>query len=130
MNSKIGQVYILEDNEGRILWFRKKFRNIHYTHNPIEFVEWIINEKEEIFQIFLDHDLGFKDFSMSLYGQELTGMYVVDQIINKQLDKTLPILIHSENNSGRPEEMEKRLKENGYINIKRIRFTTLIKQYK
>jgi len=108
------RIYVLEDMSIRMEWFRKTFHDceIYHTDKVKKACEDIENNKYDL--IFLDRDLG--DY-------KLTGEFVTDYMVDKQLAQNSIIVIHSSNEPSR-----KRMKDNlnkYHKNVYIIPFTEL-----
>ncbi len=100
---KINAVFILEDAEDRITWFKEIFDFVErpfvfITKKPEEAILWLDGIKFDI--IFLDHDL---DIDLALSDKDVpyeeTGLIVAEHIKNT-INKETDCIIHSMNPSG------------------------------
>ena len=86
------KILILEDNQKRIEFFKKKFFNddVFYVEHAIEAIELLKNNKFDL--ICLDHDLGGKEME---WDKEDCGMVVAEYLHNNPVNSR--IVIHSFN---------------------------------
>ncbi len=125
-------IAILEDDvEFRHKWFREKFPNALIFVSAQDFINFVEERHDEIHLMFLDHDLA--DFGQNVtegaYGKEqTTGWHVAHYIASKNLcnHDECQIIIHSVNPAG-SERMYNTFVGNGYTNVDRCAFTSLIK---
>lgn len=106
------KVFVLEDNEERIKWFRSHYPSAMVYTTAAEAIKWLTVSKSSVEWdlIFLDHDLGGTSYADS--NSPLHGMEVV-RWIEQNHPKAKRIIIHSLNYPAAI-EMEKRLHEAGY----------------
>ena len=91
-------IFILEDNDQRIKFFRKLFldHNVICSTTVDDAIETV--DSLEFDMIMLDHDLGGK-LGMG-FMQDKTGLGLVDYIIDKDSQKNTSYIIHSQNPVG------------------------------
>lgn len=109
------KIYIIEDNEYRIKWFKETFKDsqIEWTNKIPQACKDIKNNKYDV--IFIDRDLG--------HSLE-TGEDVIKYMVKNELAKNAIIIIHSVNLRGI--EMKKKL-EKYHKNVHHINFFNLRK---
>ena len=88
------KIFILEDDPGRMLYFREQLIAHDITH--IDTCEAIAQFQPPYDIIFLDHDLGGRQ----LEEREDCGMAFVDLIKDKLIPDKDQVLIHSYNKAG------------------------------
>lgn len=98
------KVFILEDDDNRIAWFKDKFLHattLFITKQTGTALEALHADKYDL--IFLDHDLEPDHYSAYSEGREpqmeLTGLYVAKKLKETQNVDT-PCIIHSMNPCG------------------------------
>lgn len=92
----IKNIFILEDDETRIEWFKKQLSNdfnLTITSDAVEAVNLLNQHNFDI--LFLDHDLKKERQDVN---DKNTGSYVAKEI--KKLNLKVPIIIHSWNPIG------------------------------
>ena len=102
--SHLKAVFILEDDEYRIKWFKEIFKDVptlYITKQPGTAIE-VLNQ--QVFDIlFLDHDLENDAYEAFEEGREpqkeLTGLYVAEQLKDTK-NRDTHCIIHSMNPSG------------------------------
>jgi CheY-like chemotaxis protein len=112
------KILVLEDNEERIKWFKRKlepFCDLTMFSNAELAIEKIKEEKFDV--IFLDHDLGGKVYVDS--NEPNTG-YQVAKIIPNTINKDSYIIIHSLN----PVGIQNMMNELNGMNVIRMHFGT------
>jgi CheY-like chemotaxis protein len=124
-------ILILEDDPERIQIFRRKIRGVNFQIDYAETAEEAIRlwEARNYDVVFLDHDLGGECYVDTSHKN--TGSEVVRWAITRQ--QTFPldqpyIIIHSLNTPA-AQDMEDRLKRDGFENVHRIPFTNLMRDY-
>jgi hypothetical protein len=118
------KVFILEDDEERIDWFKK---NLVCDLT----IATDISEKDKFEPpydiLFLDHDLGNEIYVP--IDAENTGSTFCLTIIKSILNKDTKIIIHSLNTGG-AENMMRILQKSGFTNVKYIPFDSLVQVFK
>lgn len=111
------KIYIIEDSEYRINWFKKTFDNaqIKWTNNVSQACKDIMNNEYDI--IFL-RDLGHST---------KTGEDIIKNMVKNKLAQNAIIIIHTINIRGK--EMKKKLEEY-HKNVHYINFFNLRKMKK
>ena len=119
----IKNVFILEDNEERITWFKKTFdfANLFITKLAGVAIERLKVIKYDI--IFLDHDLGSEH-----YGEDdlFNNGCLVAESLSYSINKYTPVIIHSSNYPAAL-RMESTLILSGSTTSVRIPFPELMK---
>jgi CheY-like chemotaxis protein len=106
------RILILEDNQERIEWFKKVYKN--HTLHIFEDIENALNcaKQVEVDIYFLDHDL-LPDCNFNAISLGTTGYDFVKKLIENKLSKQAIFYIHSMNPSG-ANAMLNLLKDNNY----------------
>ena len=88
------KIFILEDNEDRIQWFKKTFKKckLYITKDINKALSMLLSNNFDA--IFLDHDLD--EFDVSKTGRELTR-----QMKKKKIAPLTPVILHTKNPLGR-----------------------------
>jgi CheY-like chemotaxis protein len=105
------RILILEDNQERIEFFKRIFKNHELIICELIFSAQEIVQQEEFDIMFLDHDL-YKDNIRGIE-LEITGYDFVKFLVKSNLQKHSLIYIHSMNPTG-ANAMQNLLRDNGY----------------
>lgn len=90
-------VFLLEDSEERIKWFKEKFPELVHAETVLQAID-ILKDKQFDF-VFLDHDLGMLDYADYSVGGEGTGRDVARFLSGKNWIGH-NVVIHSWNPTG------------------------------
>jgi hypothetical protein len=108
------KVFILEDSETRINWFKNEFNKFADLTIATSYIEAIKLYKYDYEALFLDHDLGEEKYN--------NGFNFCKWLIkNQKSDFNVSINIHSHNPLG-SDDMFHALLEAGFYNTTRINF--------
>lgn len=121
-------ILILDDDQERHSWFKKKFSNAQHFTSANKFIEFVEQNHSQIKTIFLDHDLGDCTDENSYdteYGRKtIDGWDVCRHLVKNNLCKEAQIIIHSANPDG-ANRMYNTLTQCGYIDVSKCNFLAL-----
>lgn len=94
------KIYIVEDDQRRMVWFRKTFCDCEICHTQEVIIACNDIESNEYDIIFLDRDLFRSATNEDDEGNELTGEDVARYMRDNKLAENSAIIIHSLNPVG------------------------------
>jgi len=108
------RILVLEDNQDRIEWFKRIYRNheLYITCNLVKARELCWEYEFDV--MFLDHDLG--ENNLAAVEQEETGYGFVKWLTIEGIQKKAIYYIHSMNPTG-ANAMQNLLQDNGYYSL-------------
>ena len=119
----MNKIFILEDDDERILWFKEQWGN-HCELTITTCIDSAIRDYTGDYDgLFLDHDLGGRQMVDSI--ESNTGYTFCKWIIeNTETNKKIPIVVHSMNPAG-SDKMAEILTDNKFIDVFKISYPYL-----
>jgi len=118
------RVFVLEDDEYRISWFKSKYPNALITKDVDDAVTLLSTNEFDV--IFLDHDLEAVHYGGYTGSEERTGRDVARWLAeNPKASPNAAIIVHSLNASGASAMIDKMWETRGNRKLVRCPFITL-----